>query len=79
MSINEFVQQILIHLPPKNFKSISRFRFYARHISTKLKETIINFKKKKKYEPSFYVKSYLETFNINPFICPFYNTKLKVK
>ncbi|KDE65689.1 hypothetical protein IX329_002610 [Fusobacterium necrophorum] len=79
MPIDEFVQQILIHLPPKNFKSISRFGFYARHLNSKLKKVILNFKKKKQFELSFYVKSSLETFDINPFICPFCKIKLKVK
>lgn len=79
MTINEFVQQILIHLPPKNFKSISRFGFYARNLNAKLKESIEKFKKRKRNELSFYVKSCLETFNINPFICPFCNIKLKIK
>ncbi len=37
MEINKFIQQVLIHLPPKNFKSVSRFGFYARRISDKLK------------------------------------------
>ncbi len=46
MDINKFVQQILIHLPPKNFKMINRFGFYGRNITTKLKDTI------KKYEKS---------------------------
>ncbi|WP_367103126.1 transposase, partial [Fusobacterium gastrosuis] len=27
MNIDKFVQQILIHLPPKNFKMINRFDF----------------------------------------------------
>ncbi|SDB44170.1 hypothetical protein SAMN02983009_02125, partial [Fusobacterium necrophorum] len=44
-----------------------------------LKKVILNFKKKKQFELSFYVKSSLETFDINPFICPFCKIKLKVK
>ena len=40
MDIDKFIQQVLIHLPPKNFKMINRFGFYGNNISTKLKDTI---------------------------------------
>ena len=39
MDIDKFVQQILIHLPPKNFKMINRFGFYGRNITAKLRNT----------------------------------------
>jgi len=41
MDIEKFVQQILIHLPPKNFKMINRFSFYGRNITDELKDTIM--------------------------------------
>lgn len=40
MDIDKFVQQILIHLPPKNFKMINRFGFYARNTTIKLRNTV---------------------------------------
>ena len=56
MDIDKFVQQVLIHLPPKNFKMINRFGFYERNISTKLKDTIKKYKKKfSKSEYSFFI------------------------
>ncbi len=42
--IHKFISQILIHLPPKNFKMISRFGFYARKKSHKLIKAIKEFK-----------------------------------
>ena len=45
MDIDKFVQQILIHLPPKNFKMINRFGFYGRNITAKLKNIVRNTKK----------------------------------
>ena len=36
MSAEKFISQILIHLPPKNFKMVNRYGFYSRHISDKL-------------------------------------------
>ena len=72
MDINKFVQQILIHLPPKNFKMINRFGFYGRNISVKLKNTIKKFKKNfTKSEYSFYVKQSIDTFDVHPFMCPY--------
>ena len=71
MDINKFVQQILIHLPPKNFKMINRFGFYGRNITDKLKETIKKYKKVfTKSEYSFYVEQSIKTFGIHPFMCP---------
>ena len=71
MDINKFVQQILIHLPPKNFKMINRFGFYGRNITDKLKETIKKYKKVfTKSEYSFYVEQSIKTFEIHPFMCP---------
>ena len=71
MDIDKFVQQVLIHLPPKNFKMINRFGFYGRNISTKLKDTIKKYKKRSsKSEYSFFVKQSIETFDIHPFMCP---------
>lgn len=40
MPIRQFISQVLIHLPPKNFKMVNRYEFYSRHISEKLKEAI---------------------------------------
>ena len=72
MDINKFVQQILIHLPPKNFKMINRFGCYGRNISVKLKNTIKKFKKNfTKSEYSFYVKQSIDTFDVHPFMCPY--------
>ena len=70
MDIDKFVQQILIYLPPKNFKMINRFSFYGRNISVKLKNTIKKFKKNfTKSEYSFYVKQSIDTFDVHPFMC----------
>jgi len=69
IDIDKFVQQILIHLPLKNFKMINRFGFYGRNIITKLKDTVKKYKKKfSKSEYSFYVKQSIDTFNMHPFM-----------
>ena len=71
MEIEKFVEQILIHLPPKNFKMINRFGFYGRNITDKLKETIKKYKKIfTKSEYSFYVEQSIKTFGVHPFMCP---------
>lgn len=45
MSAEKFISQILIHLPPKNFKMVNRYGLYSRHISNKLKKAMEPFKK----------------------------------
>jgi len=57
MDIDKFVQQVLIHLPPKNFKMINRFGFYGRNISTKLKDTIKKYKKRFPKSEYFFCKT----------------------
>ena len=80
MDIDKFVQQILIHLPPKNFKMINRFGFYARNITTKLKDTVKKYKKKfSKSEYSFYVKQSIDTFDVHPFMCPYCEIMMDIK
>ena len=79
MEINKFIQQVLIHLPPKNFKSVNRFGFYARRISNKLKEAIKIYKKKiEQPKLSFYQRQMLDTFGVNPFVCPTCDTRMTV-
>ena len=71
MSAEKFISQILIHLPPKNFKMVNRYGFYSRHISDKLKKAMQPFKKNivvSKY--SFYQRQMYITFGMNPFFCP---------
>lgn len=71
MSREKFISQILIHLPQKHFKMISRFGFYARRKSNTLKIHMVFLQKtKKKTFFSFYVNAMLEHFQINPFVCP---------
>ena len=80
MDIDKFVQQILIHLPPKNFKMINRFGFYGRNITTKLKDTIKKFKKRfSKSEYSFFVKQSIDTFNVHPFMCPYFKIMMDIQ
>ena len=79
MPIDKFIKQIIIHLPPKNFKMINRFGFYARRKSSKLIDAIQKFKKY--YHSSgfsWYAKQIYKTFGINPFICPRCNIKMRV-
>ncbi len=79
MEINKFIQQVLIHLPPKNFKAISRFGFYARRINEKLKNVIKSYKKyfySSRF--SFYQKQIFRTFGVNPFYCFQCNIKMKI-
>ena len=72
MDIDKFVQQILIHLPPKNFKMINRFGFYGRNITAKLRNIVKKYKKSfSKSEYSFYVKQSIDTFDVHPFMCPY--------
>ena len=71
MSAEKFISQILIHLPPKNFKMVNRYGFYSRHISDELKKAMEPFKKNvavSKY--SFYQRQMYITFGMNPFFCP---------
>ena len=79
MPINQFISQIIIHLPPKNFKMISRFGFYARRKSHKLIKAIEPFKNTYVNSNfSWYERQSFNTFNINPFICPKCNVKMRV-
>ena len=72
MDIDKFVQQILIHLPPKNFKMINRFGFYGRNITAKLRNIVKKYKKSfSKSVYSFYVKQSIDTFGVHPFMCPY--------
>lgn len=72
MDIDKFVQQILIHLSPKNFKMINRFGFYERNITAKLRNIVKKYKKTlSKSEYSFYVKQSIDTFGVHPFMCPY--------
>ena len=71
MDIDKFVQQILIHLPPKNFKMINRFGFYGRNITAKLRNIVKKYKKSfSKSVYSFYVKQSIDTFGVHPFMSP---------
>ena len=77
--IQDFISQILIHVPPKNFKMVNRYGFYARHISEKLKKAIIPFKKNIVSSGfSFYQRQMYKTFGMNPFYCPVCNIKMIV-
>ena len=79
MPIERFISQILIHLPPKNFKMVNRYGFYSRHISDKLKKAIELFKRNvvaSKY--SFYQRQMYKTFGMNPFYCPVCKVKMIV-
>lgn len=79
MKTDKFIKQVLIHLPPKNFKTVNRYGFYARNINKKLKIVILkykNFKCRKKI--SFYAEQNINTFGVNPFYCPICNKKMKV-
>ena len=79
MSAEKFISQILIHLPPKNFKMVNRYGFYSRHISDKLKKAMQPFKKNivvSKY--SFYQRQMYITFGMNPFFCPECNIRMIV-
>ena len=79
MEINKFIQQVLIHLPPKNFKSVSRFGFYARRISPELKTAIRPFKKNiVSSNYSFFERQMFKTFGISPFYCPECKIKMKI-
>ena len=79
MPLSKFITQILIHLPPKNFKMISRFGFYARRKSHKLTNAIQAFKTSAVSSNfSWYERQMFNTFGINPFVCPKCNIKMKV-
>ena len=79
MPLSKFITQILIHLPPKNFKMISRFGFYARRKSQKLTKAMKTFKTPAVSSNfSWYERQMFNTFNINPFVCPKCNIKMKV-
>ena len=79
MPAEKFISQILIHLPPKNFKMVNRYGFYSRHISDELKKAMEPFRKNiavSKY--SFYQRQMYITFGINPFYCPECKVKMIV-
>lgn len=76
---HEFISRILIHLPPKNFKMISRFGFYARRKSDELCKALETFKKfSVSSDFSWYERQMYRTFGINPFICPKCNIRMIV-
>ena len=78
MNIERFAQQVLVHLPPKNFKMVNRYGFYARRICDKLKLAIKPFMKNiSKPKFSFYQSQMYITFGINPFYCP--NCKVRMR
>ena len=80
MDIDKFVQQILIHLSPKNFKMINRFGFYERNITAKLRNIVKKYKKTlSKSEYSFYVKQSIDTFDVNPFMFPYYKIMMDMQ
>ena len=69
MPLSKFITQILIHPPPKNFKMISRFGFYARRKSHKLTKAIQAFKATAVSSNfSWYERHMFKTFGINPFV-----------
>ena len=71
MPADKFISQILIHLPPKNFKIVNRYGFYSRHISDKLRKAVEPFRKNiASSEYSFYQRQMYITFGMNPFYCP---------
>lgn len=71
MPAEKFISQILIHLPPKNFKMVNRYGFYSRHISDNLKRAMQPFRKNiASSEYSFYQRQMYMTFGMNPFFCP---------
>ena len=79
MPAEKFISQILIHLPPKNFKMVNRYGFYSRHISDELKKAMEPFRKNisvSKY--SFYQRQMYITFGMNPFYCPECKVKMIV-
>ena len=79
MSAEKFISHILIHLPPKNFKMISRFGFYARRKSHELTNAIQAFKTSAVSSNfPWYERQIFNTFGINPFVCPKCNIKMKV-
>ena len=79
LSIHDFISRILIHLPPKNFKMISRFGFYARRKSHNLIKALEDFKKQSHSSAfSWYQRQMYHTFGINPFICPKCNIRMIV-
>ena len=66
-------------MPPKNFKMISRFEFYARRKSHKLINAIKAFKTTSVSSNfSWYERQMFKTFNINPFVYPKCNIKMKI-
>ena len=74
-----FASHILIHLPSKNFKMVTRYGFYSRNISDRLKEAIDAFRKNivvSRY--SFYQRQMYKTFGMNPFYCPACKVKMIV-
>lgn len=80
LSREEFLQQVLIHFPPKHFKMISRFGFYARRKSeTLIIHMLFLQKSKKKVFFSFYVQSMIKTFQQHPFLCPYCHIPMKKK
>lgn len=80
LSREDFLKQVLIHFPPKHFKMISRFGFYARRKSETLKIHILFLQKsKKKFSFSFFVHSRIKAFGQHPFLCPNCHIPMKKK
>ena len=56
MPAEKFISQILIHLPPKNFKMVNRYGFYSRHISDELKKAMEPFRKIFPYQNIHFIR-----------------------
>lgn len=69
MDVEKFLSKLIIHIPPKNFKTIRRFGIYSRNIKIELKFIISRMKKyKSQYTKTiFYHLKIWKTFGINLF------------
>lgn len=46
LTVIKFMKRLVLHIHPKNFKAIRRYGFYARNITSSIKEKVHSFKKK---------------------------------
>ncbi len=64
LTMEKFLERILSHIPPKNFKMVRRFGLYSRRAKNKIPRKKKLFKTK-----STWAERFFKAFGINPLIC----------
>ena len=76
----KFIGRLILHINPKGFKAIRRYGFYARNITSSVKNVIRTFfKKNSNTNPLLtWRERIFKLSNIDPLICPNCSTEMKL-